>query len=125
MSNNSSEAINASPFADTGSASSGFLLLCGALVFIMTPGVGLFYSGLVRAKNSLTLIFVSLLASSIVTVQWFLFGFSLTFSESGRNGFIGNFDHFGLNRIGSKPLASTAPDVPSVVFCCMFLSFYF
>lgn len=76
-----------------------------ALVFVMTPGVGLFYSGLVRSKNALTLIFVCLLvplqdrayfqASAVVSIQWVLFGFSLTFSETG-GPYIGNFDYGGF-----------------------------
>jgi Amt family ammonium transporter len=89
----------------------------------MTPGVGLFYAGLVRSKNALTLITVCFLCSAVVGCQWFLFGFSLAFSETG-GGFIGNFDHGGLTGIGMNSLSLTAPSVPSVVFVLYQLMYF-
>lgn len=62
-----------------------------ALVFFMIPGLGYFYSGMARSKNALSLIFLCYLSMSVVAVQWFLFGYSLSFADSG-NPIIGNCD---------------------------------
>jgi ammonia channel protein AmtB len=84
-------------------ASTAYLTICSALVFFMTPGVGLLYSGLSHSKNALQIILLSMLSYAVVTIQFCLFGFSLAFSESG-SSFIGNFDFAGLAKIGSQPL---------------------
>jgi Amt family ammonium transporter len=67
----------------TANASTAFLILAAMMVFIMTPAVGVFYSGLARQKHSLTLVMLSFCSMAIVTVQWYLFGFSLAYSENG------------------------------------------
>ncbi|RKO86703.1 ammonium transporter AmtB-like domain-containing protein, partial [Blyttiomyces helicus] len=109
-------------FSTTGYASTGFLTWGAALVFIMTPGLGLFYSGMSGAKNALSLIMVCMLAFAVVTVQWVLFGFSLAFSESG-GAFIGDFAHGGLKDVGSQAMMLTAPQVPSVAYSMYQLMF--
>jgi Amt family ammonium transporter len=63
-----------------------------------------------------------MLSVSIVTIQWMLFGFSLSFSESG-SSFIGNFKHGGMTHIGLKALELTAPSVPSIAFALYQLQF--
>ncbi|KAL3900588.1 MAG: hypothetical protein SGCHY_001237 [Lobulomycetales sp.] len=93
-------------------ADNAYLLACGALVFIMTPGIGLFYSGLVRGKHALSLIFVSVISMAVVTIQFFLLGFSLIFSESGSPA-IGNLAHIALVNVAEKPLPSAAT-VPAI-----------
>ncbi|RKO90771.1 ammonium transporter AmtB-like domain-containing protein, partial [Blyttiomyces helicus] len=100
----------------------GFLTWGAALVFVMTPGLGLFYSGMSGAKNALSLIMVCMLAFAVVTVQWVLFGFSLAFSESG-GAFIGDFAHGGLEGVGAQGLLLTAPQVPSVLYAMYQLMF--
>lgn len=77
MSSNSTTTV----FQDPGYASDGFIMSMATIVFIMTPGVGFFYSGLMKGKQSLQLIYVSMLCMAIVTIQWFLFGFSLVFTD--------------------------------------------
>lgn len=67
----------ATPFADVGYPSLGFVIISAALVFIMTPGLGFFYSGLSSAKSANSLIMLSMLSMAVVTIQWFLFGFSV------------------------------------------------
>ncbi|KAJ3135185.1 hypothetical protein HK101_004267 [Irineochytrium annulatum] len=102
--------------------SNGFMLWGAALVFIMTPGLGFFYSGMTRSKNALSMIMLCMCAMCVVTIQWVMFGFSLSFSEwdNGVNGtgsnFIGNFDHAGLKGVGANSLPLTAPAISSVVF---------
>ncbi|KAI8917350.1 ammonium transporter AmtB-like domain-containing protein [Entophlyctis helioformis] len=89
------------PFTDGGFASTGTLLWAVSLVFIMTPGVGLLYSGMARSKNALSLIMTSMLAMAIITLQWVIFGFSFTFSEGG-SPLMGNFQFAGLQNVSEK-----------------------
>ncbi|KAJ3296856.1 hypothetical protein HK104_001098 [Borealophlyctis nickersoniae] len=109
------------PFLENGYASTGFLIWGAALVFLMTPGLAFFYSGMSRVKNALSLIMVCFLAISVVTIQWVLFGFSLTFSETG-SAFLGNFAYGGLTGIGSSALA-IAPSVPGIVLALYQMQF--
>ncbi|KAJ3079052.1 hypothetical protein HK102_004062 [Quaeritorhiza haematococci] len=102
-------------FVDNGYASTAFIILSGALVMIMAPGLGFFYSGMARAKNALSLIMICFLAMSVISLQWTLFGFSLAFSESG-SAFIGNFAHAGLTNIGAQALPKTVAGLSSVAF---------
>ncbi|KAJ7020073.1 ammonium transporter AmtB-like domain-containing protein [Mycena alexandri] len=66
-----------------------------ALVWIMIPGVGFFYSGLLRRKNALSMIYLSMMTVAVVSFQWFFWGFSLAFSETG-SAFIGDLKPFYL-----------------------------
>lgn len=93
-----------------------------ALVFIMTPGVGFFYGGLVRSKHALSTVFLSLISMAVVTLQWFIWGFSLSFSESG-SPFIGNMEFAGLRNVGAAALTLTAPAVPGIAFMLYQLMF--
>ncbi|KAJ3053333.1 hypothetical protein HK097_004506 [Rhizophlyctis rosea] len=110
------------PFNEPGYASTGFLIWGAALVFIMAPGLGLFYSGMSRAKNALSLIMITFLSIAVVSIQWVCFGFSLAFSESGNN-FIGNFAYGGLTSIDAGALALTAPQIPGILFALYQLQF--
>lgn len=92
-----------------------------ALVWIMVPGVGFFYSGLLRRKNGLSMIYLSVGTIAVVSFQWFFWGFSLAFSDTA-NFFIGDLRYFGLNGVLEKP--SIGSDrVPSIVFCVYQLMF--
>ncbi|KAI8912957.1 hypothetical protein PhCBS80983_g03194 [Powellomyces hirtus] len=110
------------PFTEVGYASTAFIIICAALVFFMTPGLGMFYSGLSRTKNSLSLIMISMLSMSIITIQWVLFGFSLSFSETGGR-FIGNFDMGGFKGLGASALPMTAPQIPGILFALYQMQF--
>lgn len=114
---------SSTPFLESGYPSIAFLVLGSALVMLMTPGVGLLYSGMARSKNALSLILLSFLSYAIVTIQWVLFGFSLAFSETTTSSFIGNFAYGGFTSIGSQALSLTAPAVPAVVFALYQLQF--
>lgn len=69
------------------------VLVSTALVFFMIPGVGYFYSGLTGRRNALSMILLSLIFVAIVSVEWWLWGFSLAFSKTSTNPFIGNLDN--------------------------------
>jgi len=98
-----------------------WVLASTALVWVMIPGVGLFYSGLLRRKNALSMIWTSLASIAVVSFQWFFWGYSLTFSETG-NAFIGNLKYFALKGVLDQPsIGSTR--IPAIVFCIYQLMF--
>ncbi len=104
------------------SGDTAWLLASAALVMLMTPGLGLFYGGMVRRKNVLSMIAMSFLAFAIVSVQWILFGFALSFGNDV-NGFIGfNRSFLGLVGLlkGSLSYAPTVPALAYVVFQLVF-----
>ena len=87
----------------------------------MIPGVGYYYGGIIKSKNSLTLLMSTGLSVGIVSFQWFFWGFSLSFSTTGSK-FIGNLDNFALTNVGNVPhlLAPTIPGNVFMIFQCMF-----
>lgn len=76
----------------------GFVLLCAAFVFVMTPGLAMFYGGLVRKKNVVNTMMTSIFIIGVGIVMWVLFGYSLSFAPSG-NAFIGDFRWLGLEGV--------------------------
>jgi len=99
----------------------GFVIASTALVWIMIPGVGFFYSGLLRRKNALSMIWTSLVSVGIVSFQWFFWGFSLAFSDTGSR-YIGDLKYFGLKGVLAQPsIGSTR--IPSILFCIYQLMF--
>lgn len=66
-----------------------WIIVATALVFIMIPGLGFFYAGLLRKKSALSMIWMSMAVLSVVTFEWFFWGFSLAFSQTSTNPFIG------------------------------------
>ncbi|KAI8994472.1 ammonium transporter AmtB-like domain-containing protein [Pilobolus umbonatus] len=99
-----------------------WVLASTALVWLMIPGVGYFYSGMARRKNALSLIMSCVLSIVIVSVQWFIWGYSLTFSSTSTNSFIGNLDFAFLRHILGGPSIGSAglPDIVFCIFQCMF-----
>ncbi|KAJ1965791.1 hypothetical protein GGI12_000536 [Dipsacomyces acuminosporus] len=99
-----------------------WMIASTALVFLMIPGLGYFYSGMVRSKNALSLVFLCMMAMAVVTVQWVLWGYSLALSETATNPFIGNLKHWLFLDVSYTPHPN-APTVPGIVFAvyqCMF-----
>ncbi len=96
------------------SGDTAWILAATALVLLMTPGVGLFYGGMVRRKNALSTISLSFLALAIVSVQWVLFGYTLSFG-SDVNGVIGGLEYTGLAGIGLEE-TGTIPHLGFVAF---------
>lgn len=88
----------------------GFIIICAALVLLMVPGLGFFYAGLARRKSALSLILVTVMSYCVVSVQWYFWGYSLAFTSTGTNSFIGNLDKIGLNNV----LAANSPGSPYV-----------
>jgi Amt family ammonium transporter len=104
---------------DTGDVA--WVITSTALVFVMCTGLGFFYSGLARAKHALSLMFLMMLSISVVSVQWYFWGYSLAFSPTG-SAFIGDLHYIILRNVGEEPHPN-APTIPNslfFVFQCMF-----
>lgn len=80
-----------------------WIITSSALVLFMTPGLALFYGGMVRAKNVLNMLMMSFSAMGVVSVIWVIIGYTLAFGDGGR-GFIGDFDWFGLGGLEGPDL---------------------
>ncbi|KAJ3267406.1 hypothetical protein HK104_005932 [Borealophlyctis nickersoniae] len=80
-------------------AANAWTMASTTLVLIMVPGLGYFYSGLSHHKNALVFLHLCMLSLAIVIVQWFLWGFSLSFDPEG-GAFIGRGKYLGLTNIG-------------------------
>lgn len=92
-----------------------FILVCSALVLFMTPGLALFYGGMVRSKNVLGTIMHSFVAMGLVTVVWVLWGYSLAFGPDV-GGIVGSLDWFGLKGVGLAPSSTYADTIPHQAF---------
>lgn len=99
----------------------GFMLICTAFVFFMTPGLAFFYGGLVRRKNVVNTMMACGAIMGLSVVMWTLFGYSLAFGGN-HGGIIGDFRWFALNGVGWEPgpYADTIPHLVFVAFQMMF-----
>ncbi len=106
------------------SGDTAWLLASTALVMIMTPGVGFFYGGLVRRKNLVSMITLSLVAFALVSLQWVLFGYSLAFGPDV-DGIIGNLNFLGLQGVGQDAavIAGVTLTVPALAYMVFQLVF--
>jgi Amt family ammonium transporter len=103
------------------SGDTAWLLVSTAMVMLMTPGLALFYGGMVQRKNVLSTFMHCFFALGIVTVQWALLGYSLAFGKS-HGGLIGGFDYLFMNGVGveAKDATSTVPHVLFMMYQGMF-----
>lgn len=81
------------------SGDTAFIIICTAMVMLMTPAVGLFYGGMVRRKNIISMLGLAFVAFAVVSIQWVVFGYSLAFGPD-IGGFIGGLDHVMLAGVG-------------------------
>ena len=104
---------------DTGNT--GFIMICAALVFIMTPGLAFFYGGLVRRKNVVNTMMACVAIMGLSVFMWTLFGYSLSFG-SDHGGVIGSFEWLGLNGVGwdAGPYSDSIPHLVYAAFQMMF-----
>ena len=99
-----------------------FLLLSAALVMLMTPGLALFYAGMVRSKNALGTIMQSFIIIGVISLEWILWGYSMSFGPD-KWGIIGSLEWFGLQGVTLAPhsvYASTVPHQVFMIYQCMF-----
>src|SRR5689334_11484803 len=98
-----------------------WLLAATALVLLMTPGLALFYGGMVRSKSVLNMFMMSFVSIALVTVVWIAAGYTLAFGkDAGGLGLIGNLDHLGMHGIGPTSVTGT---VPTLLFAAFQLTF--
>jgi Amt family ammonium transporter len=105
---------------DTGDLA--WVLVASSLIMLMTPAVGLFYGGMVRRKNVLSTIMLSFTVLIAITIQWVLFGYSLTFGPDIGH-VIGNLDWFGLEGVGGIPYPDYAKTIPHLAFMLFQMKF--
>lgn len=92
-----------------------FIIVASAMVLIMVPGLAFLYAGLARRKSALSLMWACMVAGSVVTLQWYIWGYSLAFSITGTSGFIGDLHHIGLKDVLAAPSVGS-PLVPALLF---------
>ncbi|ASB87056.1 ammonium transporter [Bacillus sonorensis] len=98
-----------------------FMFFCALLVWLMTPGIALFYGGLVRSKNVLSTVMHSVSSIAIVSVIWILFGYSLAFAPG--NPLIGGLDWAGLHGVGFEPNSDYTETIPHTLYMMFQLTF--
>ncbi|MFE9427961.1 ammonium transporter [Kitasatospora sp. NPDC006697] len=103
---------------DTGDTA--WLLASTALVLLMTPGLALFYGGMVRSKSVLNMIMMSFVSIAVVTVVWLTVGYTLAFGDDAGWGLIGDLEHLGM--AGVTP-GSLTGHVPTLLFAAFQLTF--
>ncbi|MFD0314917.1 ammonium transporter [Streptomyces flavalbus] len=110
--------LAASPL-DTGDTA--WLLAATALVLLMTPGLALFYGGMVRTKSVLNMLMMSFVSIALVTVVWLAAGYSLVFdADAGGAGLLGGLEHLGMAGLGPDSVQGT---VPTLLFATFQLTF--
>ncbi|AKG92210.1 ammonium transporter [Geoglobus ahangari] len=99
------------------SGDTAWLLVSTAMVMLMVPGVGLFYAGMVRRKNAVSMLSLSFVALAVVSLQWVLLGYTLSFS-SDVLGFVGDLSWLGL-----RGVSGDSGSIPSLLFVAFQLTF--
>jgi Amt family ammonium transporter len=98
-----------------------FMLIATALVMLMTPGLAIFYGGLVRSKNVLATVMQSFICLGLISMVWVFYGYSLAFGPD-IGGFIGNLDWLGLRGVGLAP-GPYSDTIPNLLFAAFQLMF--
>ncbi|KII86385.1 hypothetical protein PLICRDRAFT_288561 [Plicaturopsis crispa FD-325 SS-3] len=92
-----------------------FIIVAGAMVFLMVPGLAFLYSGLARRKSALHLVWAVSASNAVVIFQWYFWGYSLAFSSTATNGYIGNLRNFGLRNVLGEP-SPGSPLIPELLY---------
>lgn len=108
------------PAVDTGDTT--FILVSAAMVLLMTPGLALFYGGMVRKKNVLGTTMQSIIAMALISLQWVIIGYTLAFGPDN-SGLIGGLDWLGLKNVGLDPNPDYAATIPAQVFMAFQMMF--
>ena len=104
------------------SGDTAFVLISAALVMFMTPGLALFYGGMVRAKNVLATVMQSFFTIGLVSVLWVLAAYSLAFGPD-KGGLIGGLDYLGFRGVGQAPNPDLSPTIPHIAYAVFQLFF--
>ena len=110
---------------DTGNT--GFLIICTALVLMMTPALAFFYGGLVRAKSVISMMMLSFGSMALIGVMWIIYGYAITFSAPGNPGYVGipgvigiDLGHIGLEHLLEVPDGASVPPLVFAAFQATF-----
>jgi Amt family ammonium transporter len=106
---------------DTGDTA--WLLGSAALVMLMTPGLALFYGGMVRSRSVLNVMMLTFVCLAVVGVVWLVYGYSLAFGDDAFGGLIGNLEHAGMNGLGDATVGPEGHKVPLLAFAAFQLMF--
>src|SRR5215211_4831932 len=99
-----------------------WVLISTALVLMMTPALAFFYGGMVRKKNALSTLNLSVVVMGLISLQWILVGYSLAFGPSV-GGLIGSLTYLGLNTVGAEPNPGYAATIPQLAFAAYQMMF--
>jgi Amt family ammonium transporter len=99
-----------------------WVLVCSALVLMMTPALAFFYGGMVRKKNALSTLTLSFTIMGLISIQWVLYGYSLAF-DSDFHGLIGGLSFVGLTGVGAAPNPDYAATIPHLAFAAFQMMF--
>lgn len=105
---------------DTGDTA--FILVSAAMVLLMTPGLALFYGGMVRKKNVLSTLMHSWICIGLISLQWILVGYTIAFGPD-YHGIIGSLNWLGLNGVGADPNPDYSATIPAIVFMAFQMMF--
>lgn len=111
--------------ADGGAVDGGdtaLIAICAGMVLLMTPGLALFYGGMVRKKNVLSIMLQCFAVMALVSVQWVLFGYSLAFGPD-LGHFVGGLDWIGMKNVGLEPSDIYATTIPHQLFAAFQMMF--
>jgi Amt family ammonium transporter len=109
------QTVKAETAVDSGDTA--WVLASAALVLIMTPALGFFYGGMVRRKNVLAILTQCFIVIALVSIQWVLLGYSLSFApDAGGIGVIGSLKWLGLRGVGMEPNADYSSTIPALAF---------
>ncbi|GAC1324339.1 MAG: ammonium transporter [Mycobacteriales bacterium] len=100
-----------------------WVLVCTALVLFMTPGLALFYAGMVRTKNVLTMLIQNVVCIAVVSVTWVLVGYSLAFGPDAGHGLLGTLHFAGFAHMGEPVPGLPALTVPPLAFATFQMMF--
>lgn len=101
---------------------SAFILVSSALVLLMTPGLGFFYSGMVRRKNALNTLLSVFFICGLASLMWVVIGYSLSFGTD-HGGIIGGLNHLFFNGVSADPNADYAATIPETLFAAFQMMF--
>lgn len=97
------------------SGDQAYIIISSAMVLVMVPGLGFLYSGLARRKSALSMLWACMASLSVITFQWYFWGYSLAFSQYATNGFIGDLQKFGLMKTLGAP-SPGSPLIPDLLY---------
>ncbi len=100
----------------------GFIMICSALVFLMTPGLAFFYAGMVRRKNALNTILSCFFICGLASLMWIICGYSLSFGTD-HTGILGGFNYLFFNGVGMTPNGDYAGTIPEALFAAFQMMF--